>query len=81
VKGGHYLVKWQKCTRSKKLGGLGIKDPDKFSRALRLRWLWHNWSHQDKPWKHLLKITDKADRALFFCSTTVSVGDDRSTPF
>jgi hypothetical protein len=42
VKGGHCLVNWQACTRPKNMGGLGIKDLDKFSRALRLRWLWHH---------------------------------------
>jgi hypothetical protein len=32
-------------------GGLGIKDLDKFGRALRLRWLWHSWDAQERPWK------------------------------
>jgi hypothetical protein len=34
IKGGHCLVNWRICTRPKKLG---VKDLDKFSRALRLR--------------------------------------------
>jgi hypothetical protein len=42
IRGGHCLVNWQACMRPKKLGGLGIKDLEKFSRALHLRWLWHN---------------------------------------
>jgi hypothetical protein len=71
VKRGHCLVKGQKCTTPKMLGGLGIKDLEKFSRALRLRWLWYSWSHQDKPWKHLLKATNQTDRTLFFCKTTI----------
>jgi hypothetical protein len=29
-------------------GGLGIKDLDKFGRALRLRWLWYNWDIIDR---------------------------------
>jgi hypothetical protein len=37
VKGGHCLVKWKSCTRPKRLGGLGIKDLDKYGRALRLQ--------------------------------------------
>jgi hypothetical protein len=61
--------------------GLGIKDLDKFGTTLRLRWFWYSWSHQDKPWKHLLRIIDKSDRALFFCSTIVQIGDGKNTLF
>jgi hypothetical protein len=31
VRGGHRLVKWRTCTRPRKLGGLEIKDLEKFS--------------------------------------------------
>jgi hypothetical protein len=65
----------------KKLGGLGFKDLDKFSRALRLRWLWYGWNQQERPWKHLLKVTDPVDRQLFFSSTLISIGDGKNTPF
>jgi hypothetical protein len=58
VKGDHCLVNWQTCLRPKKLGGLGIKDLEKFNRALRLRWLWFSWDAEDKTWKHLLKFHD-----------------------
>jgi hypothetical protein len=71
IRGGHYLVNWDTCMRPKSLGGLGIKNLEKFDRALRLRWLWHNWDHVDRPWKELLKITDQADRQLFFYSTDI----------
>jgi hypothetical protein len=81
VKGGHYLVNWQACLRPKKWGGIGIKDLDKFSRALRLRWLWHHWDHIAKPWKSLLRVTDKLDKHLFFCSTTIQIVDGKNTPF
>jgi hypothetical protein len=61
VKGGHCLVKWKHCAMPKRLGGLGIKDLEKFGRALRLRWLWYSWDNHDRPWKNLLKHHDKAD--------------------
>jgi hypothetical protein len=49
-------------------GGLGIKDLEKFGRALRLRWLWFSWDNQDCPWKDVLQFQDKNDRSLFFAS-------------
>jgi hypothetical protein len=36
ISGGHCLVNWQICQRPRKWGGLGIKDLEKFNRALRL---------------------------------------------
>jgi hypothetical protein len=74
------LVNWQTNMRPKKLGGLGIKDLEKFGRALWLRWLWHNWDHNDRPLKQLLQITDDTDRQLFFASTIIIVGDGKNTP-
>jgi hypothetical protein len=81
IKGEHCLVKWKVCTHPRKWGGLGIKDLDKFERALRLHWLWHQWDTQERPWKELLRHQDKTDRALFFASTLISVSDGKSTPF
>lgn len=81
IKGGHCLVKWKHCIRPRKLGGLSIKDLDHFRRALRLRWLWHSWDHNERPWKRLLKHHDKADRELFFNSMIITVGDGKNTPF
>ena len=48
--GGHCLVNWCKTRRPKKFGGLGILDLDLFSRALRLRWLWFQWTEPERPW-------------------------------
>jgi hypothetical protein len=59
-------VNWETCLRPKRLGGLGIKDIDKFGRALRLRWLWNAWDSNPKQWKQFLRIQDPIDRALFF---------------
>jgi hypothetical protein len=74
IKGGQCLVNWQTYTMPRKWGGLGIKDLEKFGRALRLRWLWLMWDPQDRPWKHLHKVKDPIDRSLFFSSTFMQVG-------
>jgi hypothetical protein len=75
------LVKWKACIKPKKLGGLGIKDLGKFGWALQLRWLWFKWDVIDRPWKKLLTVHDKEDRALFFASTEITVGHSENTPF
>jgi hypothetical protein len=62
-------------------GGLGIKDLEKFGRALRLRWLWFSWDNQDCPWKDVLQFQDKNDRSLFFASMVIVVGDGKNTSF
>jgi hypothetical protein len=81
IRGDHCLVNWATCLRPRNGRGVGIKDLEKFSRALRMRWLWYNWDQQERPWKHLLKITDQTDSNMFFCSTRISVGNGKSTPF
>jgi hypothetical protein len=81
VNGCHCLVNWQTCVRPRKWGGLGIKDLDKFDRALRLMWLWFNWDLKERPWRHLLKVTDATDITLFFCSIVMQVGNGHRTPF
>jgi hypothetical protein len=64
VKGGHCVVNWQTCNNM----------------ALRLRWIWFNWDAEDMRWKYLLKYQDPVDRALFFSSTQVIIGNGRNTP-
>jgi hypothetical protein len=81
VRGGQCLVNWKTWLRPKKWGGLGIKYIDKFSRALRLIWLWNSWDKQNRQWKNLVKMHDHVDRALFFSSTYIVIGDGKNTPF
>jgi hypothetical protein len=66
VRGGHCLINWQTCLRLRKWGGLGIKDIEKFSRAIRMCWLWHQWDLKERPWKHILKITDPSTNIYSF---------------
>jgi hypothetical protein len=48
-KGGHCLVAWEKVTRPKELGGLGILDLQCLNWSLRLRWMWLRKTEPNKP--------------------------------
>jgi hypothetical protein len=60
---------------------LGILDLDKFARALRLRWLWLEWTAPDKPWVGLETPNDEMDRSLFCAATKVTIGDGYKASF
>ncbi|WVZ97032.1 hypothetical protein U9M48_042597 [Paspalum notatum var. saurae] len=77
--GGHCLVSWPLINKPKDLGGLGIINLEKFSRALRLRWLWRAWRDEDHPWQDA--PCDRTDRLFFCASTRVSIGDGRKAKF
>ena len=81
VSGGKCKVAWQKVCRPKSMAGLGILDLEKFARALRLRWLWFEWTAPDKPWVGLDTPNDQKDRDLFNAATKVSVGDGTRAVF
>jgi hypothetical protein len=81
VSGGKSKVCWAKVCRPKDLGGLGILDLEKFARALRLRWLWFEWTTPDKPWVGLQTPNDETDRSLFSAATRVSLGDGHKASF
>jgi hypothetical protein len=65
----------------KELGGLGVPDLDKFGCALRLRWLWQDWTEDSKPWIGMDLPCNDVDRLLFNASTTVTIGDGAKAPF
>ena len=79
--GGHCLVKWSKVMRPKNFGGLSVLDLDLFSRALRLRWLWHEWVSPEKPWVGTTPPVDAVDKQLFRASTVVTIGDGKRASF
>ena len=81
VSGGHSLLNWPTTCLPKTEGGLGISDLERFSRALRLRWLWFKWKQKQRAWNNLEIPCDKVDRNLFYASTVVTVGDGNTTPF
>ena len=48
--GGKCKVNWSKTCLPAELGGLGILELERLGRALRLRWLWYQWTNPEKPW-------------------------------
>jgi hypothetical protein len=60
--------------RPKRLGGLGVLDLERFSRALHLRWLWFWWADPDRPLVGLEAPCNEEDKQLFRASTVVTVG-------
>jgi hypothetical protein len=72
---GHSIINWPTTCRPKEIGGLGVLDLERFTRALRLRWLWYQWKHRDRAWNNLDLPVDARDKDLFAASTVVTVGD------
>jgi len=69
--GGKCKVAWNKVCTPTGNGGLGIIELERFSRALRLRWLWFSWDDTDRPWKGMELQVDNTDIALFNAATSV----------
>jgi mannosylglycoprotein endo-beta-mannosidase len=78
---GKCLVSWQKICASTIYGGLGIKDMQAFSRALRLRWEWFRWNDRDQPWVGTETPCDQSDKDLFTACTSISIGNGEIVTF
>ena len=63
------------------MGGLGVLDLDKLGRALRLRWLWHEWTEEAKAWVGMEVPCNETDRFLFNASTIVTISNGHKTKF
>jgi hypothetical protein len=61
--------------QTKEFGWPRVLDFDKFSRALRLRWLWREWTIEEKPCVGL------QDNLLFQAYTSVTLGNGTKTMF
>ncbi|KAM0843543.1 hypothetical protein ACQ4PT_057637 [Festuca glaucescens] len=68
------LVNWKTVSRLKSLGGLGILDLNMFSRALRLRWKWYEWTDRTRPWIGTRMPCDQVDSYLFDACTKITLG-------
>jgi hypothetical protein len=81
ISGGKCKVNWMRTTLPKDLGGLGVLHLEKFARALRLRWLWHEWTSLEKAWVGTEVPCDDADRILFANCTRITLGNGSKTSF
>jgi hypothetical protein len=81
ISGGKCKVNWTRTTLPKKLGGLGILHLHKFSRALRLRWLWLQWTSPDKTWAGTEVPCDDTDNLLFANCTQITLGNGKKASF
>jgi hypothetical protein len=81
ISGGKCKVKWTKTTSPKEYGGLGVLDLDKFATALRLRWLWHEWTSTDNPWVGMETPCTESDKVFFSRCTSISLGNGRKADF
>lgn len=79
--GGKCMVNWQTICAPKKYSGLGIKNLDCFSRALRLRWPWFEWMPADRPWKGTTIPCDQSDMALFWVCCSIKIGNGKKAKF
>jgi hypothetical protein len=73
--GGKCKVRWKSVCSPLDVGGLGVPNLEYFGRALRLRWLWHEWSLPPRPWVGMVTPCDVHDLELFHEATRVSLGD------
>jgi hypothetical protein len=74
-------VAWINVAKPTIYGGLGIIELEKFSRALRLRWLWYLWDARPRPWKGMELPVDNSDIALFNAATVVTLGNGEKATF
>lgn len=79
--GGKCKVNWERCSMPKENGGLGILNLERFARALRLRWLWHEWNSPNKAWLGTKTPCDDTDHLLFAACTTISISNGKRTSF
>jgi hypothetical protein len=79
--GGHCLVAWNKITRPKEFGGLGILNLQKMSWALRLRLLWLKKTDPGRPWASFKINVHPSVKAFFSAAVSSVVGNGKNTMF
>jgi hypothetical protein len=79
--GGECKVSWAQVCQPLNRGGLGIMDLERFGHALRLRWLWLQWTEPNKPWHNTELPVDDVDKDLFAAAMRVQVHNGKTAKF
>jgi hypothetical protein len=56
------------------MGVLGILDLHFFSRALRLRWKWYEWTDRNRSWVGSKTSCESIDSSVFYACTKITIG-------
>jgi hypothetical protein len=81
ILGGKCKVAWTLVAKPVDFNRLGVIELERFNRALRLRWLWFQWTNPEHPWIGTEVPIDSTDLALFSAATTVTVRNGRKASF
>nr|CAB3475793.1 unnamed protein product [Digitaria exilis] len=57
------------------------RNMERFARALRLRWLWHEWASPNKTWIGTKPPCDEQDQQLFAACTTIRIENGKKASF
>jgi hypothetical protein len=79
--GGSCHVNWDRVCRPTSHGGLGVPDMERTDLALRMRWQWLSRTDDQRAWHGLDLHFPAAERAVFFASTSMAIGNGRTALF
>uniref|UniRef100_A0A8R7R6Y0 Reverse transcriptase domain-containing protein n=1 Tax=Triticum urartu TaxID=4572 RepID=A0A8R7R6Y0_TRIUA len=74
-------LNWRRVARPISLGGLGVHDLERTGLALRTRWLWLSRTDSARAWSGLDLQFSADERAFFFASTTMQIGNGQLALF
>uniref|UniRef100_A0A452Y9P4 Reverse transcriptase zinc-binding domain-containing protein n=1 Tax=Aegilops tauschii subsp. strangulata TaxID=200361 RepID=A0A452Y9P4_AEGTS len=79
--GGNCHVNWRRVCRPVPFGGLGVHDLERTGLVLRTRWQWLSRVDDSRAWNGLDLQFSPEERAFFFASTTMTIGNGRHALF
>lgn len=75
VASGHCLMAWSTVCRLKSFSGLGLRNLHLLGNALRIHWLWLQWTNLFSTWQVLPILANNSELALFQSSLRVRIGN------